>query len=192
MKPENGSRKANDERDYRVRLDDIPDSGLTRAVLGGLELVEAYLPEGEADFELLKPIRAEFRLQRQGREVQVEGRVETRLSVPCDRCLASIEQPVDTKVRLIFMPQPEVSEGGQLDLGEDDLETEFYGPDHVIDLGAVVVEELELAVPYRVLCKEACRGLCPGCGADLNREECRCGPKVTDPRLARLKDLKID
>jgi len=26
----------------------------------------------------------------------------------------------------------------------------------------------------RILCREDCKGLCPGCGANLNIEPCRC------------------
>jgi uncharacterized protein len=192
MEPESGARKQKGERGLRVRLEDIPDSGLDLEVSGGAELIAAYIPEGEAGFNLLEPVSAGFSLRRSGRDIKVRGRVRTRLALVCDRCLATIEQPVDAPVEVTFVPHPQVPEGTQIELTEKDLETEFYGPEPVIDLGEVIVEELALAVPYRLLCKAACRGLCPGCGADLNREECRCEGREMDPRLAALKDLKID
>ena len=37
-------------------------------------------------------------------------------------------------------------------------------------------EELALAVDAFPLCREDCRGLCPRCGADLNRGACSCVP----------------
>ena len=38
------------------------------------------------------------------------------------------------------------------------------------------------------LCSPQCKGLCPGCGVNLNREACRCKKQV-DPRLAALAKL---
>jgi uncharacterized protein len=193
MEPEDGGRKgAAEHRDLRVRLEEIPDSGLELEVVTGRELVAAYIPEEEIGFELLEPVRSRFGLSRRGRKVLVQGRVSTRLGLECDRCLARIEQPVDAQVEVTFVPHPEVEEGAQIELSEKDLEVEFYGPEPLLDLGEVIVEELALAVPYRVLCREACRGLCPRCGADLNREECRCEARPPDPRLAALKDFKIE
>jgi uncharacterized protein len=40
----------------------------------------------------------------------------------------------------------------------------------------------------RVLCREACAGLCPGCGRDLN-EEPHLHEAEIDPRLAPLGRL---
>ena len=41
------------------------------------------------------------------------------------------------------------------------------------------------------LCSPDCKGLCPGCGANLNHEACRC-KKAVDPRLAKLAQLLED
>src|SRR2546421_13027750 len=40
-----------------------------------------------------------------------------------------------------------------------------------IDLRPAVREELLLAVPRWVVCRDDCRGLCPRCGTDLRSEE---------------------
>jgi uncharacterized protein len=42
-----------------------------------------------------------------------------------------------------------------------------------------------LAMDSKHLCSEDCKGLCPGCGVDLNVEPCRCKAEI-DPRLADL------
>jgi uncharacterized protein len=42
------------------------------------------------------------------------------------------------------------------------------------------------------LCKSDCKGICPGCGVDLNREKCRCSGKTVDPRWEKLLDIKND
>ena len=47
-----------------------------------------------------------------------------------------------------------------------------------------------LALPAQVLCRPDCAGLCPDCGADLNRELGHThGPKI-DPRWAKPGELE--
>ena len=63
----------------------------------------------------------------------------------------------------------------------------------LLDNDEVDVEELArdafiLDMDTKFLCSEDCRGLCPGCGVNLNRENCRC-KKAVDPRLAKLAQL---
>jgi uncharacterized protein len=50
-------------------------------------------------------------------------------------------------------------------------------------------EQFMLALPMKPLHSEDCRGLCPECGANLNRTECGHKPAWEDPRLAPLKGL---
>src|SRR5256886_5465599 len=54
-----------------------------------------------------------------------------------------------------------------------------------IDLRPAVREELLLAAPQWVVCREDCRGLCPRCGKDLNAGPCGC-PPAGDPRWQAL------
>ncbi|MCJ7806403.1 MAG: DUF177 domain-containing protein, partial [Clostridia bacterium] len=51
-----------------------------------------------------------------------------------------------------------------------------------------------LAQDYSPLCKVACRGICAGCGTDLNKSTCRCSKdqNLIDVRLLKLKELNID
>jgi uncharacterized protein len=34
-----------------------------------------------------------------------------------------------------------------------------------------------LLIPLNPLCSNNCKGLCPSCGADLNKERCTCADK---------------
>jgi uncharacterized protein len=54
----------------------------------------------------------------------------------------------------------------------------------------VVREELGLAVPKFLECRDDCRGLCPNCGKDLNAGPCGCAAPAVDPRWRALADLK--
>jgi uncharacterized protein len=44
----------------------------------------------------------------------------------------------------------------------------------VLDLTEALREDILLSFPQSWLCRADCRGLCPQCGCDLNREVCRC------------------
>jgi len=58
-----------------------------------------------------------------------------------------------------------------------------------IDVTPAVREELVLAAPRYVVCRDDCRGLCPQCGKDLNAGPCGCAP-VTEARWQPLQALK--
>ena len=49
--------------------------------------------------------------------------------------------------------------------------------DETIDLTDGVREDIFLGLPIKVLCSEDCKGICPGCGANLNKEKCTCPAK---------------
>ena len=50
-------------------------------------------------------------------------------------------------------------------------------------------EQFYLALPMKPLCRDACKGLCPHCGTNLNASSCDCAPAWQDPRLAALREL---
>ena len=60
------------------------------------------------------------------------------------------------------------------------------------DLDEFIINLLELKLPFRFLCDEDCKGLCPVCGTNLNTSECSCNDEKIDERFAMLKDLFPD
>jgi len=77
------------------------------------------------------------------------------------------------------------------DVDEDVLRETADGHGFEINLGALLWQELVLALPIKVLCKAECKGICPECGKNLNQESCACDNEKLDPRMAALRDLKI-
>jgi uncharacterized protein len=57
-----------------------------------------------------------------------------------------------------------------------------------IEVAADAREAVIVEIPQRSLCRPDCRGLCPGCGLDLNREACACPAGGLAP-FGALKDL---
>jgi uncharacterized protein len=103
--------------------------------------------------------------------------------------LNEVTTPVEIPFDLFYAPaDASAGQAGERELRERDLDFAVYENDQ-IDLDELVLEQLELSLPSRVLCREECRGLCPQCGADLNVEQCDCKPQI-DPRWRALADLK--
>jgi uncharacterized protein len=97
--------------------------------------------------------------------------------------------PIEAPFDLIYLPEdPAAGKSGETELHNRDLDLAVYENDQ-INLDDLVLEQLELNLPIRVLCREDCRGLCSECGADLNLEECQC-QKPVDSRWQVLADLK--
>jgi uncharacterized protein len=61
-----------------------------------------------------------------------------------------------------------------------------------LDLTEALREQLMLRVPQYVVCDEACRGLCPQCGANLNETECGCTPPEEPGPWDALKKIRFD
>lgn len=114
------------------------------------------------------------------------GSLSTVVRGECRRCLTTVTLPVAVDVGALFSQDPET---------EDDPDTYPLPRDAtLVDVTPAVREELVLAAPTFLLCRDDCRGLCPSCGQDLNAGPCGCQP-VTDSRwqgLAALKDKLHD
>lgn len=99
------------------------------------------------------PVYCRLRLARRGRDVTVRGRLEAKLRGRCDRCLDEFDLGVDVPDVCYFFEEVE---------------------DDRVDLTAQVREDIVIVYPDRLLCGSDCAGLCPHCGANLNREACQC------------------
>ena len=149
---------------------------------------EGELVLGEDRLRLVQPPTVSGEIRREDRRVHVKGRVVARVQVECDRCLKLIELPVDSSFKLEYVTQEDYQAQQAVELTEDDLDlTVFDG--EVIDIDALVTEEILLAVPDHILCKDDCKGICPRCGADRNSVDCGCETAEVDPRWAGLKEL---
>jgi uncharacterized protein len=142
------------------------------------------------DYRVDTPVEVSLDVEKTGAGIfRVSGRAVTRLILECGRCLDEVEVPVDARFELRYMPEePATAAASEHEIRDDDLTTAFYR-EGTLDVIEMLREQFQLALPMKPLCAESCRGLCPECGANLNRTECGCQPKWEDPRLAPLKGL---
>ena len=100
------------------------------------------------------------------------GRITGRLQVPCARCASPFTLDLDRPFDLIYAHT--LPSGREIQIAEDDLDVAFLPAGEGIDLKQVAEEQIFLEIPMKPLCRPSCRGLCPRCGADLNRGDCGC------------------
>jgi uncharacterized metal-binding protein YceD (DUF177 family) len=115
--------------------------------------------------------------------VVATGTLQVGFDVPCGRCLSAAAVAETSRIVATYVPATaprgrptpskadEDDDEGGLGLTADDLDTWTY-EGVTLSLEAMVAEQVKLAYPMRVLCtrQDACRGLCSGCGADLNAQ----------------------
>ena len=131
---------------------------------------------------------------RHGLEISCTGRVQTTVILECVRCLEKFEyhlnEPIDFIVRL--------AAGAPLRdklWNEDVVRLDQYGGK--LDLTPRIHDAILLGIPQYPLCSEDCRGLCPVCGANLNKTKCehyqQKSKKNIDERWEKLRTLiKLD
>jgi len=134
-----------------------------------------------------EPIVGSVRLTRTNRGLLVDGRLATALVERCGRCLTPIVAPVEIDLREEALPTVDLESGQRLDPAQEP-DVLHIDEHHVLDLEPAVRDAISLAEPMKVLCREACAGLCPDCGRDLNVEPHR-HEREPDPRLAPLARL---
>jgi uncharacterized protein len=137
---------------------------------------------------VIEPPLVSGNIRQKGSRVHVTGRVTARIMCECDRCLKSIELPVDSSFKLEYVTAEEYQAQQAVELTESDLDLSVFDGD-AIDIDELVTEEILLAVPDQVLCSEACKGICAVCGVNKNSTACDCDSNEVDPRWAGLKKL---
>jgi uncharacterized protein len=121
-------------------------------------------------------------------EIRIRAHVKVEMEADCDRCLEPATFPIEEDFVLLYRPMAD-SAAEEAELDEDESEVGFYEGDGV-ELNDVLREYLLLALPMQRLCSEACKGICPDCGQNLNQQQCGCAAKKVDDRWEALKQLK--
>ena len=152
-----------------------------------------YQPEAlgaeSSVYRVVAPASLGFDIHKDKDTFHLVGRVATVLELSCSRCLEPFQVPVDAPFDLRYQARTVDGGGGEHELRAGDFDTALYDNDE-IDLGQLMQEQFYLATPMKPLCTEGCQGLCPSCGANLNKAACDCKTEWEDPRLAALKALK--
>ena len=109
--------------------------------------------------QIAGPVEYKLSAKLTGGSVLVSGRVEFDLNCTCGRCLEEFSTHFRTDN--LYLYYDDIDESLELDISDD------------------IRQEALLALPLSPVCSNDCKGLCPECGIDLNRESCSC---ERDPR----------
>jgi uncharacterized protein len=148
----------------------IPPDGVTHA--GEITFQDLAI-DPEDRFAFPSPLHFVFTLTIVNDDVLVAGKLSGVIEVMCDRCTDNA--PCKVAVDDVFHRYENV-------VGE------------VVDLTADIREDILLTFPQSYLCSDACRGLCPSCGGNLNRERCACSAAADagqDNPWRQLDSLKL-
>ena len=119
------------------------------------------------ELDMAGPVEVDGRLQATGEgEYLWRADLTAEVNAECRRCLAPMRHVVSAALDVLFSTDPDATE-------DPSVYPLALTATHV-DLADAVREELALAAPAFVLCREECAGLCPVCGADLNAGPCSC------------------
>ncbi len=129
-------------------------------------------------------------LSQHGHDILVRGQLSGHLNLACSRCLESFTYPVAADFDLLLAPAPETAAAAEEELSPADLDLDNYTGE-VVDLEGILREQIILMIPVKPLCDEVCKGLCPQCGANLNRETCHCQPEAANATFAELTKVKM-
>jgi uncharacterized protein len=175
-----------------LKLDDIPPEGLNLNWTEERSSLLAYLENlSQVDFDFETPLQSEVRVWKAGRSVLMRGKVRTDLRLQCVRCLKGFSFPISSTFEVTLYPLKETSCADETKLSENDMESGFYDGGE-IRLSEIACEQIFLEIPYKPLCHEECKGLCPKCGKDLNLTSCDCVKDEFVSGFSALKKLKLD
>ena len=102
----------------------------------------------------------------------------TTLKSVCDRCLKPFDNPTSVQCSYVLAEEVEDERSDSIIVLENGC----------VDAGDLARTAFILEMDVKTLCSEDCKGICPGCGVNLNQGSCTCKIEV-DPRLAVLAKL---
>jgi len=147
------------------------------------------LPLNGAEAIGIDAVQLDGELLKENDGVSFAGRIETRATLACSRCLEDFILPLDLPFDLFYTTGPETPSGDERRLDEN-MVTRVHIAGSRIDLRSLLSEQVYLGLPLKPLCRPDCLGLCPRCGTNLNTDACTCAEERTeDPRLRILKSL---
>ncbi len=128
-------------------------------------------------------------IKKVSKRIFFEGEVRFQAHLICSLCGEEFSRDFTERIYVEFVKgYPTVSEK-PIKLHVDELDVEYY-PGEVFSIESSIHDTIILAIPFAPKCREDCKGLCPVCGTNLNREQCNCNIEKTNPLKEQLLKLK--
>ena len=129
-------------------------------------------------------------LRDNGKALALDGRLQATVNTLCSRCCGELAYTVDEEFHYTFrLGQDKANLHEDLQCSDEDIDTVYLDTPE-IDTNEILLEQLILSMPEKLLCNEQCKGVCHKCGAQLNDEPCSCEADYSDSPFAVLQKLK--
>ena len=136
-------------KSLRIAVTQIPSEGCIKE----LDCLPSDLSFEPEEIEVSKPIKVTARLKKEIDFIHLKGEISVNLKLHCSRCLEDFKKDFRYNLNLEFPVRREQTS---------------------IDITEALRQELILNYPFKILCSPDCKGLCPVCGANLNKGRCNC------------------
>ena len=132
----------------KIYLNQIPKTGLSAT-----EKVDAS-PYGldTEEVSIVTPLELSYHVVCEEENVLIQMSIRCTTRLICSRCLSAYEAPFGKDMEWI---QP-------------------VGKATLIDVTDDLRQEILVEYPVKPLCQEGCKGICAGCGQNLNEATCSC------------------
>lgn len=129
---------------------------------------------------LQTPVTASGIIRNTAGVLMATGSITAHLNAVCDRCAGEYEEDIELPLNVVLATE----------LADEDHEDEGIFPleGNGADMDEIVRTVFILNMDTKFLCSDDCKGLCCGCGVNLNHEACKCQKEI-DPRFAALQQL---
>ena len=149
--------------------------------------------ENDGGIKFAGSIQFDLHAYRVGELIVVDGNLEVPVRLTCVRCLSDFDTILSADFKLTYTRHDSTPnrkpDPAEIELHRDEIGLLPFFGQH-LDLKPALQEELIMALPMRPVCRDSCKGLCPRCGADLNKGPCGCRSRQGHPKFAVLKKLK--
>ena len=135
----------------KVNVSEIPKDGLTLEENNSGQELDLQ----RKDIVFNNSVRIEARINRDFDDIRIHLMIHGRGEFNCGRCLEPGYYDISKAIDII-KPASESK---------------------VIDITQIAREEIIIDYPIKLLCKNDCKGICAGCGNNLNKRVCVCFEK---------------
>ena len=177
----------------KVRADELPEFGRVMHFHETEAWFSTRIRSGKdaGEITLARPINVDLELVPEAEQIKLNGQLHGAVRLKCSRCLQDYVLKLNEPIDLMLLHPLPADTPEEIGLRPEDLDTGFF--DGVtIDVDLIVAEQIFLALPQQPLCQPDCRGLCSSCGADLNREACKCEKRETTSAFDVLRSVKLE
>lgn len=119
---------------------------------------------GEKPFK--KPVLVNITIQNRAGIVTMDYTADYKLETVCSRCLEEIVKEESKHFSHTLVTE----------LNDDYSDEYVVVEDNKLDVTELVFTDIILELPIKILCSADCKGICQGCGKNLNKEKCVCKP----------------